>query len=179
MAKPNLAPAVVPRLIAEHIEEQAVDSILIETFGKYLHRLLAVVPAVDAGGVQTVVDHRLSISLAKKPLRMRVEDGFGRLAEIVPSDDPNLAGMSFPDHVTEHVAPGRQLRTRIVELGLGRIIGGNASHPYEQDVGAHVRELIHQSRRIEARVGLPQICLDPADRLLHPPALLRSGGGYQ
>src|SRR5262245_13968449 len=104
MTQPDLAATVIARLVAEHIEEKTVDVILIERFGQNLHPLLAVIPAVDARRVKTIIDHRLPIGLAKKPLRVGVEDGLRRLAQIKPSDDANMPGVGFPQNIAEHIA---------------------------------------------------------------------------
>src|SRR5262245_5408155 len=109
MTQSDLATAVIARLVAEHVEEQAVNSILVESFGQNLHPLLAVIAAVDARRVEAVVDHRLPIGLAEKPLRVGVEDGLSRLAQVEPSNDSNLPGVSFPQHIAEHIAAGGQI----------------------------------------------------------------------
>src|SRR5450759_5275427 len=122
MAQPNLPAAVVARLIAEHVEEQAINSIFVEGFRQDLESLLAIVSAVDAGRVQAVVDDGLSIGLAEKPLRVGVKHGLPSLAEIEPSDHANLSGVGFPQDIAEQVVAGRQIGTGIVEWNRRRII---------------------------------------------------------
>src|SRR4029077_9737397 len=117
VADADRASAIVARLVAEHIEEQSVHAILVKAFGEDLHGLHAVVIAVDAGGVEAVIDDGLAVGLAEKPLGVRVEDGLGSLAEIESSDHANFAGMSFAENVAKHVAARRQERAGIVKLG--------------------------------------------------------------
>ena len=172
MTQPDLAAAVIARLIAEHVEEQPVDGVLVESFGQNLHPLLAVIAAVDARRIEAVVYHRLSIGLAEKPLRMSVEDCLSRLAQIEPSDDANPPRVSFPQNVAEHIAAGGQIGTGIMKLNRGRIVSGDSPHAHQHYICAHIRELFRQTARVEPGVCLPQVGLDPPNRLLHPPALL-------
>jgi hypothetical protein len=173
VAKPDLPAAIVARLIAEHVEEQAIDGVLVERFGQDLHRLVAIVVSVDAGGVEAVIDHRLSAGLPEEPLRMGVEDRLPGLTEIESSHHADLARVGFPQNVAEHVPPRGQVSAWVVKLNLRRVIGRDAAHPHQHHVGAHIRELARQARGIQARIRLPQVGLDPADGLLHPPTLLR------
>src|SRR5262245_35041270 len=115
MAKPNLASDSVERLVAEHVEEQAIDGVLVQGFREDFHRLVAVVASVDAGRVETVIDYRLSAGLPEKPLRMGIENRLRCLAEVKPSDDADLAGMRFSHDIAEHVLAGRQVRTCVVK----------------------------------------------------------------
>ena len=51
-----------------------------------------------------------------------------------------------------------------------RIISDDSTHPDQQNIGAHVRQLIDKTGRVERGVGLAEIGLNPADGLGHPPA---------
>ena len=115
MTQTHGTPAVIARLVAEHIEEQAVHVVSLETFRQDLHGLLAIVAAVDAGRVEAVVNHRLPVGLAEEPLRVRVEDGLLRLAQIVSPDHPDAPGVRLPQDVAEQVSPGGKIGTRVVE----------------------------------------------------------------
>src|SRR5438874_1233918 len=117
MAQADVTAAIVARLIAEHVEKEAVDVVLLQRLAQDFHRLDAVIAAVDAGGVKAVIDHGLAVELAEKPFGMGVEDGLLRFAEIETSDHADLSGVSFAQHVAEHVAAWRQLWARVVKFG--------------------------------------------------------------
>ena len=96
-----------------------------------------------------------------------------RLAEIEPADDANMMLMGSFQNIAEHVAALRQLRAGVMKLGLGGVVGYDAAHTEQQHIRSHIGKLIDQPLCIKRRIGLPQICLNPANRLGHPPTLLR------
>ncbi len=49
VTKAHLVSAVIARLVAEHVEEQAIHVVLIECFGEDFYRLCAIVTTVDTG----------------------------------------------------------------------------------------------------------------------------------
>ncbi len=115
MARPHRLAAVIRGRIAEHVEEQAVDLVAIERLAENLQRVLAVVAAVDADRIQAVVDRRLAIDALEEPLRMRVEHGLLRLAQIEAADHAHAARVRQLDDVAKQIASRRQVRARIVE----------------------------------------------------------------
>src|SRR5262249_40508733 len=172
MTESYLTAAVITRLVAKRIEEETVDVILLETFGQNLHSLIAVIAAVDTDRVEAVVDHRFSVRLTKEPFRVRVEDSLMRLAEVVPSNHPDLARMALSQHVAKHIAPGGQTGAGVMKLHSGRVIRNNAAHAHQDYVGAHVGELFGKTFCIKCSVYLAKIGLQPANGLAHPPAFL-------
>ena len=172
MAQAHILAAVIGGLVAEHVEEEPVDIVLIEPFGEYLHGLLPVIAAVDTGRIEPVVDYRTAIRLAEEPLGVGVIDRLLRLAEIVAADHPDVAGVRLAQRVAKHVAAGLQIRAWIVKFHLGRIVSGDAAHAREYHVGVHGGQRLHLPARVRGGVGFAQIGLHQADRLGHPPARL-------
>ena len=132
-------PAVVGRRIAEHVEEQAVDFVALERLGENRQRVLAVVPAVDAGGIEPVVDDRLAVGAHEEPFRMRVEHRLLRLAQVEAADDADLARVRFADDVAEEIAAGGKERAGIVERHLRRVLRDDPAHVHQERVRPEAR----------------------------------------
>ena len=120
--------AVIAGLIAEHVEEQPIHVVRFQRLGQNLHRLLAVVAAVDAGRIQAVVNDRLAVGFSKEPLGMGVVNCFVSLAEIEAADHADASRVALVKTSPNMSRPGRQDRAGVMEWHLGRIIGGDAAH---------------------------------------------------
>jgi hypothetical protein len=175
-ARPHRHTAVVGRRVAEHVEEQAVDRVALERLGEDGHRVAAVVVAVDAGGVEPVVDGRLAVRAPEEPLGMRVVDRFLRLAQIEAADDAHLARVRLAKRLAEQVTPGRQERARVVERHARRVLRDDTAHVHEVGVGAGRVHRLDERLRVDDGVGLGEVGLEEPDRLGQPPPIGRSRG---
>ena len=170
VAEADICAAVIGGLVAEHIEEQAVHVVSLQSFAEDLHRLTAIVSAVDAGGIEAVVNDRAAICLTEEPLGMGIVSGLLRLAQIVAAHDSDAAGVRLFEDVAKHVAARRQVRTRIMEVDARRVVRGDAAHTHEDHIGAHVGELGDEAVGIHGGVRFPQVGLHPTDGLGGPPS---------
>jgi hypothetical protein len=177
-ARPHRHAAVIGGRVTEHVEEEAVDLVALERFTEDGQRVPAVVVAVDAGRVEPVVDRRLSVAAAEEPLRVCIEDGLLRLAQVEPADDANPARVRLAQHVAEQVAAGGQEGARVVERRPRRILRDDAAHVDEEGVGAGLAHGRHQRHRIDDGIALGEIGLQEPDWLGQPPAG-RSGLGRE
>jgi len=60
-----------------------------------------------------------------------------------------------------------------MKLDLRRIVGRNAAHPQQQDVGAHICQLSDKMHGVQIGIRLAQVGLHPANGLIEPPAIAR------
>jgi len=90
--------------------------------------------------------------------------GTDRVAEVAAL--PEMAGFDAIVNVQgdEPFVPEAAVRGALQQVVRGFPLGTAA---------AHAGELLHEPRGIQAGVRLPEIGLHPADRLPHPPTLLR------
>jgi hypothetical protein len=182
VARPHRPAAVVGRRVAEHVEEEAVHRVALQGLGQDPERVLAVVAAVDAGGVEPVVDGGLAVRPLEEPLGVRVEHGLLRLAEVESPDDADLPGVGLVQHRAEEVAPRGQVRARVVERDPRRVLGDDPAHVEEERVCGELRYLLDEPPSFERGVDLAHVRLDEAHGLVHPPARRRPGrrgGGGQ
>ena len=107
---------------------------------------------------------------------MGVVDILRSLAEIEAADDADVFCVCVAQDIAKEIAAWGKVGAGVVELDLSGVIGRDAAHADEEDVGAHVTELRDEAIGIESGIGLAQVGLDPADGLGHPPALV---GGDQ
>ena len=122
--------AIVGRRLARGVEEQAVDVVPFQRFAQNFEGLLAVIRAVDARRVEAVVSGRFAVGFPEEPVAVRVIDRLRHFAEIEASDDADLVGMRFLQHLAEHIVPGREVRAHVMRWHLTREMRGDAPHPY-------------------------------------------------
>ena len=172
VAQAHICPAVIGGLVAEHVEEQPVHVISLQAFAQNLHCLPAIIPPIDASGIEAVVNDRAAIALTEEPLGMSIVNGLLRLTQIVTAHNPYAAGVRLLHHIAEHIAARRQIRARIMKLDMRRVICADPAHAHEDHIGTHVRKLRDQAMGIHGGVGFPQVGLHPADGLGGPPSRL-------
>jgi hypothetical protein len=167
--------AVVRRRVPKHVEEQAVHLVSFERLRENRQRVLTVVVAVDAGGIQAVVDGRLAAGALEEPLRMRVERRLLRFAQVEAPDHANAACVRLTHDLAEEIATGRQERARVMERHARRILRDDAAHVHEKRVRAEVGDGSDKFFGIDDRIGFAQVGLQETDWFAHPP----SRAGYR
>src|SRR4029079_919960 len=150
---------------AKHVEEQAVDFVPLERLSENRQRVLAIVLAIDTGGIETVVDYRFTVRATEEPFRMRVEHRLLRLAQIEASDDANSSCVGLADDVAEEIAAGWEEAARIVKGYPRRVLRDDPSHVHEERIGSEVSDSVDERFGIDRRIVFAQIGLEKTNRL--------------
>ncbi len=168
LAGSEVVPAVVVGLVAEHVEEDAVQRVACQGFFENFQRALLLVGPVDAGTDLAVVHDGLPLQAERQPVRVKGGNGFVELAEIEAPDEADAAPVELLDHVGDKI--GRRI-TRIAEvvIELCRVVGDDAAQVEKRHVRAKVGDRLRVLLGIEREVDLTQVGLHHAHGSFLPP----------
>ncbi len=168
MADPVVVAAVVARLIAAHVEEDAVEIDRVEELFHDQRHIPLLIGAVDADVDIAVVVHDLPGSGSVAPVRMLLVDRTAHLGEIRSGDHTDTCGVAGLYNILQAVP----LEKGALELKgqLGWIAGDDPRRIEHQDVRLEGLKVGYDALSIDVEhIGLAQIRLDQSPLLGMPP----------
>ena len=150
----------------DHIEEHTVERVIGDGLFKDFVHVLLLIAAHQARVYLAVVIDMLPVLADVQPLGILDGVLLVDLAEIEATDHFHARGMEFRQNGAEKIA--FHMRVSPMVFQLSRIIGDNAAHVEQHNVGPELLDLAHVLIRVHGRVDLSEIGLDHTVRCQPP-----------